>query len=96
MRFGPASSAGFVMFGAMWMYLAFGFGFVIAFNVLVVAVMAVAARHTEPREKLDAERRRGSSATSARTSREAAAVPPSRPLTPTGGETASGRVAPRR
>jgi tellurite resistance protein len=45
-------SAGLVMFGAMWMYFAFGFGVLIAFNVLVVAVMAVAARHAEPRDEL--------------------------------------------
>jgi hypothetical protein len=47
-----ASSAGFVVFGAMWMYLAVGFGVLIAFKVLVVAVIAVAARHIEPREEL--------------------------------------------
>jgi hypothetical protein len=47
-----ASSAGFVMFAAMWMYLAVGFGVLIAFNVLVLAVVAVAARHIEPREEL--------------------------------------------
>ena len=36
----------------MWMFLAVGFGFVIAFNALVVAVMAVAARHAQRREEL--------------------------------------------
>ena len=40
------------MFGAVWMYLAVGFGVLIAFNLLVVAVMTVAARHIEPREEL--------------------------------------------
>ena len=34
------------------MYLAVGFGVLIAFKVLVVAVIAVAARHIEPREEL--------------------------------------------
>jgi hypothetical protein len=47
-----ASSAGLVMFAAMWMYLAVGFGVLIAFNDLVLAVVAVAARHIEPREEL--------------------------------------------
>jgi tellurite resistance protein len=51
------SSAAFVIFSAMWMYLAFGFGVLIAFNVLVVAVMAVAARHAEPREELRPDER---------------------------------------
>jgi len=45
-------SAGLVMFGVMWMYLAIGFGVLIAFNVLVVGVMALAARHIEPRDEL--------------------------------------------
>jgi hypothetical protein len=45
------------MFGAMWVYLAVGFGVLIAFNVVVVAVMAVAARHVEPREELRAAQR---------------------------------------
>lgn len=45
-------SAGFVIFAAMWMYLAAGLGVLITFNVLIVAVMAVAARRTEPRQEL--------------------------------------------
>jgi hypothetical protein len=48
----PASSARFVMFGAMWLYLAVGFGVLIAFNVLVVTVMTLAARRAQPREEL--------------------------------------------
>jgi hypothetical protein len=40
------------MFGAMWLYLAVGFGVLIAFNVLVVTVMTLAARRAQPREEL--------------------------------------------
>lgn len=40
----------------MWMYFALAFGVIIAFNVLVVVVLSVvarhAARHVEPRAKL--------------------------------------------
>jgi hypothetical protein len=39
------------------MYLSFGFGVLIAFNVLVVAAMAAAARHAEPREELRPDER---------------------------------------
>ena len=39
------------------MYLALGFSVLIAFNVLIVVVGCVAARHTEPREELDAKQR---------------------------------------
>jgi uncharacterized protein YpmS len=41
----------------VWLYLAVGFGVLIAFNVLVVSVMAVAARHIEPREELRSAQR---------------------------------------
>jgi hypothetical protein len=41
----------------MWMYFALGFTVLIAFNVLIVVVGSVVARHTEPREELDAQQR---------------------------------------
>jgi len=51
-------SAGLVTFCCgMWMYLALGFSVLIAFNVLIVVVGSVVARHTEPREELDAKQR---------------------------------------
>ena len=41
----------------MWMYLALGFSVLIAFNVLIVVVGSVVARHIGPREQLDAKKR---------------------------------------
>ncbi len=41
----------------MWMYLALGLGILVTFNVLLVVVVSVLARHAEPRDELDAELR---------------------------------------
>ena len=40
------------MFGAMWMYLAIGFGVLLAFNLMFVAVLAFAAKRTETADEL--------------------------------------------
>jgi hypothetical protein len=50
-------SAALGMFGSMWMYLGFGFGVLIALNVLVVAVMVVAFRRAELRDEMRPEKR---------------------------------------
>jgi hypothetical protein len=53
-----ATSAAFVIVhGGMWMYFALAFGVLIAFNVLVVVVLSVVARHAEPRAKLRPDER---------------------------------------
>jgi hypothetical protein len=41
----------------MWMYLALAFGVLVALNVLIVVVLAVVARHAEPRAELRAKER---------------------------------------
>jgi hypothetical protein len=41
----------------MWMYLATAFGVLIAFNVLIVVLVSIAARHTDPRDELRAKER---------------------------------------
>ena len=55
-RSGETSAALVTFFGGMWMYLALAFGVLITFNVLIVLVGSVAARHAarhaEPRAKL--------------------------------------------
>jgi hypothetical protein len=37
----------------MWVYLAVAVGMIVAFEVLIVLVVAVLARHAEPVDKLD-------------------------------------------
>jgi hypothetical protein len=41
----------------MWIYLTLGFSVLIAFNVLILVIGSVAARHIEPREELRARQR---------------------------------------
>jgi hypothetical protein len=41
----------------MWIYLTLAFGVLVAFNVLVVAVLSVVARHAEPRDELSTKER---------------------------------------
>lgn len=58
---GETSAALVTVYAVMWTYLALAFGVLIAFNILVVAVMSVVARqvarHAEPRAKLRPEDR---------------------------------------
>jgi len=53
---GSLSAALVTFYDGMWMYLALAFGVLITFNVLIVLVGSVAARHAarhaEPRAKL--------------------------------------------
>jgi hypothetical protein len=42
----------------MWVYVALAFGLLIAFNVLVVVVLSVVARHADPRDELRTKERK--------------------------------------
>ena len=53
-RSGEPSAALVTVYGEMWMYLALALGVLITFNVLIVVVLSVLARHTEPSAELRA------------------------------------------
>ena len=56
-RSGEPSAAVVTFYSGMWMYLALAFGMLIAFNVLVVVVLSVVARHAEPRDEFRTKER---------------------------------------
>jgi hypothetical protein len=51
------SAALVTFYDRMWIYLAVALGVLIAFNVLIVVVVSVAAGHTEPRDELRVKER---------------------------------------